>query len=79
MGQHDLYFRVPRGRLKLREWWLDGDQAQGGERVVARPREQWGQQDPGSGVRNRVREDEPVILNAHRRPSLRPVGGPRTP
>ena len=44
MGQRDINFRVPRGRLKLREWWLDGDQAQGGERVVARPSEQWGQQ-----------------------------------
>jgi hypothetical protein len=40
MGQRDVYFRVPRGRLKLRAWWLDGDQAQGGERVVARPSEQ---------------------------------------
>src|SRR5919199_4561760 len=73
MGQHDLYFRVPRGRLKLREWWLDGDQAQGGERAVARRREQWGQQDPGSGVRNRVREDGDVgptggVLIAYARP-----------
>ena len=57
MEQRDAYFRVPRGHLKLREWWLDGDQAQGGQRAVARPSEQWGQQDPGSGVRNRVRED----------------------
>jgi hypothetical protein len=23
MGQRDAYFRVPYGRLKLREWWLD--------------------------------------------------------
>ena len=42
MGQRDAFFRVPRGRLKLREWWLDGAQAQGGERVVARPSEQGG-------------------------------------
>jgi hypothetical protein len=53
MRQRDVYLRVPRGRLKLREWWLDGDQAQRGERVVARLSEQWGQQDPSSGVRNR--------------------------
>ena len=73
MGQRDVYFCVPRGRLKLREWWLDGDQAQGGERAVARRREQWGQQDPGSGVRNRVREDGDVgptgaVLIAYARP-----------
>jgi adenylate cyclase class IV len=73
MGQRDVYFRVPRGRLKLREWWLDGDQAQRGERVVARPSEQWGHQDLRSGVRNRVREDGDVgstgaVLIAYTRP-----------
>ena len=93
MGQRDVYFRVPRGRLKLREWWLDGDQAQGGERVVARPREQWGQQDPSSGVRNRAREDGDVgptgaVLIAYARPDdagsrfsdylLSPVAEPAT-
>jgi adenylate cyclase class IV len=60
MGQRDIDFRVPRGRLKLREWWLDGAQAQGAERVVTRPREQWGQQGPGTGGRNGVREDGDV-------------------
>jgi hypothetical protein len=49
MGQRDVYFHVPHGRLKLREWWLDGAQVQGAERVVARPSEQWGQQGPGTG------------------------------
>jgi adenylate cyclase class IV len=73
MGQRDVYCRVPRGRLKLRQWWLDGDQARGGERVVARPSEQWGQQDAGSGVRNRVRENGDVgqagaVLSAYARP-----------
>jgi adenylate cyclase class IV len=93
IGQRDAYFRVPHGRLKLREWWLDGDQAQGGERVVARSSEQWGQQDPGSGVRNRVREDGDAgpagaVLIAYARPDdagsrfsdylLSPVAEPAT-
>jgi adenylate cyclase class IV len=93
MVQRDIYFRVPHGRLKLRAWWLDGDQAQGGERVVARPSEQWGQQDPGSGVRHRVREDGDVgstgaVLIAYARPDdagsrfsdylLSPVAEPAT-
>jgi hypothetical protein len=60
MGQRDVNFRVPRGRLKLREWWLDGDQVQGRERIVARPSEQWGQQGSGTGVRPGVREDGDV-------------------
>ena len=93
MEQRDAYFRVPRGRLKLREWWLDGDQAQGGERVVACPSERWGRQDAGSGVRNRAREDGDVgptgaVLIAYARPDdagsrfsdylLSPVAEPAT-
>jgi adenylate cyclase class IV len=93
MGQRDVFFRVPHGRLKLREWWLDGDQTQGGERDVARPSEQWGQHDPSSGVRNRVREDGDVgstgaVLIAYTRPDdagsrvsdylLSPVAEPAT-
>jgi adenylate cyclase class IV len=93
MGQRDAYFRVPHGHLKLREWWLDGAQAQGAERVIARPSEQWGQQGPGIGGHNRVREDGDVgpagaVLIAYARPDdagsrfsdylLSPVAEPAT-
>jgi adenylate cyclase class IV len=94
MGQRDAYFHVPHGRLKLREWWLDGAQAQGGERVVARPsKQQWDQQGPGTEVRNHMREDGDVgragaVLIAYARPDdvgsrfsdylLSPVAEPAT-
>jgi adenylate cyclase class IV len=93
MGQRDAYFHVPHGRLKLRQWWLDGVQAQGAERVVACPSEQGGQHGSDTGVRNHGREDGDVgpagaVLIAYARPDaaglrlsdylLSPVAAPAT-